>query len=370
MRKAITTVIKAGIAVVAIGLLLVCVQSINSGTVKEDTNQKEKIKEKLETDEGRKKTKEHETTTYIHENVKDIKSAVKRVDVSRKTDAGRIAIMYYEKPVIFGDTEAIRKINAYFEEDAKNWSLGRECRMADEGDYEYFLKQTTSYMEDYGELRILENPTRYTVDTSIILSGEKYISVLQMFFRINGGPSATEYYGSTFDLETGELLPIHAIIEADADTFRDMLVESIIEDGGGLDSGDIVDIVEYYGKNDKGDYLAEDYGEITDLSYAYAYDGDYFYLTLNEYVGSPSHGAIIKWNGLYGKEKETSWEMDAKILGMGRRIRRANEWWREEIWHENVTWDYIRKRESINNIWEYSASEIEEFVKRMYGKEN
>ena len=184
MRKAITTVIKAGIAVVAIGLLLVCVQSINSGTVKEDTNQKEKIKEKLETDEGRKKTKEHETTTYIHENVKDIKSAVKRVDASRKTDAGRIAIMYYEKPVIFGDTEAIRKINAYFEEDAKNWSLGRECRMADEGDYEYFLKQTTSYMEDYGELRILENPTRYTVDTSIILSGEKYISVLQMFFSL------------------------------------------------------------------------------------------------------------------------------------------------------------------------------------------
>lgn len=68
-----------------------------------------------------------------------------------------------------------------------------------------------------------------TIDSRVMMHNEAVISIMQIATVQMTGTRSWYYFGSTFDLETGELIPINEMIKINANTLRDMIVTTLSE---------------------------------------------------------------------------------------------------------------------------------------------
>lgn len=193
---------------------------------------------------------------------------VKRNDQSIKYKNGNnMATIYYEKPIVSGDSEAAKKINAYFDQEEKCWLEGEAGRISFyEEDYlDEFMEGYDRMMERYGEETLSDAPCIHTIDTRIKYLDDHILSIMQIATgRFESG--YTLYYGSTFDLNTGELLSITDLMDISAEDMR-----NIIEDA----------TYEGYYSDLSDDYIMEYDEQQVDMRYEYFLGGTYLYLIDN-----------------------------------------------------------------------------------------
>ena len=140
-------------------------------------------------------------------------------------------------------------------------------------------------------------PLRYTVDAEVTYVDEKILSIRQIVFWSSGGPSGYTYFGSTFDLETGETVPFTRFSDVDADAFRNDLVKFILKNE--MDSStDKTRLIERVGPNPRHDFIYSFEDREWRFDEEYYYDGISICLTLNQINAS---GYVVKWNGKTGK---------------------------------------------------------------------
>ena len=122
-----------------------------------ETESEEEIKEEkewLETDEqwrGRRTRSNSE-----------LEVTIERTDRSLVNEDGvTIAIIYYDRPVVSGDTAVAEKITEFFEEEEQNWFTGKKGRLLDySGDcdsaLEFFLELVGEMRAMFGDEHIVE----------------------------------------------------------------------------------------------------------------------------------------------------------------------------------------------------------------------
>ena len=218
--------------------------------------------------------------------------SIERTDKSRRNGDGEvIAIIYYDKPVVSGDSEAAQKINAFFDEEEKNWFEGGGRLTHSIEGYDSFLEGVEMIWEERG-LISAKYPLRYAVDTRIEYSNDHLLSIFQIAHcrvRYNN----FYFFGSTFDLDTGELLPITELEDINADDMRKIMI-----DGAQYENA-------YYGQLGSGNYEITYHDKKVDMRYEYYYDGEAFYLIDNIYHDY-RNSVLIKWNGKLNEECEVS----------------------------------------------------------------
>ena len=145
----------------------------------------------------------------------ELEVIIERTDRSLVNEDGlTIAIIYYDRPIVSGDTAVAEKITEFFEEEEQNWFTGKKGRLLNySGDcdsaLEFFLELVGNMREMFGDEHIVEYecPCLYNIESRIMYMDDDILSILQIKeFRTQRG--STNYYGCTFDLHTGELLKL------------------------------------------------------------------------------------------------------------------------------------------------------------------
>ena len=138
---------------------------------------------------------------------------IERTDYSIYNEDGlTMAIIYYDRPVVSGDTAVAEKITEFFEEEEQDWFAGTGRLLDFPGnDYDNlfacFLGGVADLRERYGDEDVAVEPGLYTLESRIMYMDDDILSILQIKeFRTQRG--STNYYGCTFDLHTGELLKL------------------------------------------------------------------------------------------------------------------------------------------------------------------
>ena len=234
--------------------------------------------------EGIEKTYEQSIQRKCMDNNRDDYSdqvLIEKVDQSVYDEQGRlIAQIYYDKPVIQGDSEAVKKINAYFDNEANAF-------------YNQFKDGLELMKERWGNEILAEYPPRYAMDTSVCYMDENIISIVQVRNYMLEHNS-WYCYGSTFDLRTGELIPITKLINIKPEEMKAIF----------LITGNIIDIGVYEVLKDD-NYVIDDCGHRIDMKYEYFYDGESYYL-INEFALEFRTSLVIKWNGKWGENLEVT----------------------------------------------------------------
>jgi len=221
---------------------------------------------------------------------------IEKVDQSIYDEEGRlIAIVYYDKPVLQGDSEAVKKINTYFEKEAEAfYDRGTGISWLSQINfYEDFKNGMELMKERWGNEMLSQHPTHYTMDTSVCYVDEDMISIVQVW-NYNLEHNDWYCYGSTFDLRTGELIPITKLISIKPEEMKAIF----------LITGNIIDIGVYEVLKDD-NYVIDDCGHRIDMKYEYFYDGESYYL-INEFALEFRTSLVIKWNGKWGENLEVT----------------------------------------------------------------
>ncbi|HCG85598.1 MAG TPA: hypothetical protein DEW33_03750, partial [Lachnospiraceae bacterium] len=198
---------------------------------------------------------------------------IEKVDQSVYDEQGRlIAQIYYDKPVIQGDSEAVKKINAYFDNEANAfYNQGTSVTWFSADAFQQFKDGLELMKERWGNEMMAEYPTRYAMDTSVCYMDENIISIVQVRNYMLEHNS-WHCYGSTFDLRTGELIPITKLISIKPEEMKAIF----------LITGNIIDIGVYEVLKDD-NYVIDFGGHRIDMKYEYFYDGESYYL-INEFA--------------------------------------------------------------------------------------
>ena len=104
----------------------------------------------------------------------ELEVTIERTDRSLVNEDGvTIAIIYYDRPVVSGDTAVAEKITEFFEEEEQNWFTGKKGRLLDySGDcdsaLEFFLELVGEMREMFGDEHIVEYecPCLYNIESS------------------------------------------------------------------------------------------------------------------------------------------------------------------------------------------------------------
>ena len=201
---------------------------------------------------------------------------------------------YYDRPVVSGDSEAAKKINQFFEQEERDWLEGEAGRLTGyyEDYYLSFCDRVASMCETYGEEVISVQPLRYAIDSRIMFLSDELLSVLQIenYF---GGHCNWHYYGSTFDLKTGELIPIDTLVDITPSKMKEIVG----------DAGEMYDVLE--GDNYEIDYETDNHVYTIAMNYEYYYDGNHYFIIVNQ-GDRPgiiqANGEIREWNGEWGDQ--------------------------------------------------------------------
>lgn len=229
-----------------------------------------------------------------------VEFTIYRSDRSIKDENGDIqAYIYYDKPIFSGGKENVmRKINDFFNNDCKEWYGVEETkhkRIKSYYSYDSFRKLALDNINNAKNSNaIKEQPFKHIVNTKIIFVNEKIVSVLQSYSFGTMGPRSVFYYGSTFDLKTGEQIAFDEISNFEFESFEKKIVPFLVEK-----------MSEYYPYKKDIELYYSKYNNINsienkDKKYNYYYDGTSFYLINNDTAFVHS-GIIIKWNGKYDK---------------------------------------------------------------------
>ena len=248
--------------------------------------------------EGIEKTYEQSIQRKCMDNNRDDYSdqvLIEKVDQSVYDEQGRlIAQIYYDKPVIQGDSEAIKKINAYFDNEANAfYDQGTSVTWFSKDAFHQFKDGLELMKERWGNEMMAEYPTRYAMDTSVCYMDENIISIVQVRNYMLEHNS-WHCYGSTFDLRTGELIPITKLISIKPEEMKAIF----------LITGNIIDIGVYEVLKDD-NYVIDFGGHRIDMKYEYFYDGESYYL-INEFALEFRTSSVLKWNGKWGENLEVT----------------------------------------------------------------
>ena len=248
--------------------------------------------------EGIEKTYEQSIQRKCMDNNRDDYSdqvLIEKVDQSVYDEQGRlIAQIYYDKPVIQGDSEAVKKINAYFDNEANAfYNQGTSVTWFSADAFQQFKDGLELMKERWGNEMMAEYPTRYAMDTSVCYMDENIISIVQVRNYMLEHNS-WYCYGSTFDLRTGELIPITKLISIKPEEMKAIF----------LITGNIIDIGVYEVLKDD-NYVIDFYEHHIDMKYEYFYDGESYYL-INEFALEFRTSSVLKWNGKWGENLEVT----------------------------------------------------------------
>ena len=248
--------------------------------------------------EGIEKTYEQSIQRKCMDNNRDDYSdqvLIEKVDQSVYDEQGRlIAQIYYDKPVIQGDSEAVKKINAYFDNGANAfYNQGTSVTWFSADAFQQFKDGLELMKERWGNEMMAEYPTRYAMDTSVCYMDENIISIVQVRNYMLEHNS-WHCYGSTFDLRTGELIPITKLISIKPEEMKAIF----------LITGNIIDIGVYEVLKDD-NYVIDFGGHRIDMKYEYFYDGESYYL-INEFALEFRTSSVLKWNGKWGENLEVT----------------------------------------------------------------
>ena len=248
--------------------------------------------------EGIEKTYEQSIQRKCMDNNRDDYSdqvLIEKVDQSVYDEQGRlIAQIYYDKPIIQGDSEAIKKINAYFDNEANAfYDQGTSVTWFSKDAFHQFKDGLELMKERWGNEILAEYPPRYAMDTSVCYMDENIISIVQVRNYMLEHNS-WHCYGSTFDLRTGELIPITKLISIKPEEMKAIF----------LITGNIIDIGVYEVLKDD-NYVIDDCGHRIDMKYEYFYDGESYYL-INEFALEFRTSSVLKWNGKWGENLEVT----------------------------------------------------------------
>ena len=244
--------------------------------------------------EGIEKTYEQSIQRKCMDNNRDDYSdqvLIEKVDQSVYDEQGRlIAQIYYDKPIIQGDSEAVKKINAYFDNEANAfYNQGTSVTWFSADAFQQFKDGLELMKERWGNEMMAEYPTRYAMDTSVCYMDENIISIVQVRNYMLEHNS-WYCYGSTFDLRTGELIPITKLINIKPEEMKAIF----------LIAGNIIDIGVYEVLKDD-NYVIDFYEHHIDMKYEYFYDGESYYL-INDFALEFRTSSVLKWNGKLGTE--------------------------------------------------------------------
>ena len=146
--------------------------------------------------------------------------------------------------------------------------------------------------ERWGNEMLSQHPTHYTMDTSVCYMDEDMISIVQVW-NYNLEHNDWYCYGSTFDLQTGELIPITKLVNIKPEGMKEIFLSVAYEEA------------EEYEVLKGDNYVIDNYGHCVDMKYQYFYDGKFYYL-INEFSLGLRTSLVIKWNGKWGENLEVT----------------------------------------------------------------
>ena len=202
----------------------------------------------------------------------ELEVTIERTDRSLVNEDGvTIAIIYYDRPVVSGDTVVAEKITEFFEEEEQNWFTGKKGRLLNySGDcdsaLEFFLELVGNMREMFGDEHIVEYecPCLYNIESRIMYMDDDILSILQIKeFRTQRG--STNYYGCTFDLHTGELLKLKDL-DISADDIKNIFSQD--------------EYLDHFSEMSE-DYIVVAHEEEYDMSGQFYVDEKYLYLLDN-----------------------------------------------------------------------------------------
>ena len=235
--------------------------------VESSSEAEEEIKEEIECLETDEQWRSRRTRSNS-----ELEVTIERTDRSLVNEDGvTIAIIYYDRPVVSGDTAVAEKITEFFEEEEQNWFTGKKGRLLDySGDcdsaLEFFLELVGEMRAMFGDEHIVEDecPCLYNIESRIMYMDDDILSILQIKeFRTQRG--STNYYGCTFDLHTGELLKLKDL-DISADDIKNIFSQD--------------EYLDHFSEMSE-DYIVVAHEEEYDMSGQFYVDEKYLYLLDN-----------------------------------------------------------------------------------------
>ena len=210
---------------------------------------------------------------------------IERTDHSVFNEEGLLlAGIYYDRPVVTGDTVAAEKITEFFEDEERKWFLGLRSPLdfKEEDTHYYnhefgdFLYAVQKMRQWYGDEDVAVEPGLYSLESRIMYMDDDILSILQIKeFRTQRG--STNYYGCTFDLHTGELLKLKDL-DISADDIKNIFSQD--------------EYLDHFSEMSE-DYIVVAYEEEYDMSGQFYVDEKYLYL-LDNTVEKYNDGIIYR----------------------------------------------------------------------------
>ena len=200
----------------------------------------------------------------------ELEVTIERTDRSLVNEDGlTIAIIYYDRPVVSGDTAVAEKITEFFEEEEQDWFAGTGRLLDFPGNdygniFDHFLGRVADLRERYGDEDVAEEPCLYSLESRIMYMDDNILSILQIKEK-RAERGGHYYYGCTFDLHTGELLKLKDL-DISADDIKNIFSQD--------------EYLNHFNEMSE-DYIVVAYEEEYDMSGQFYVDEKYLYLLDN-----------------------------------------------------------------------------------------
>ena len=200
---------------------------------------------------------------------------IERTDYSIYNEEGlMIAGIYYDRPVISGDSVAAEKITQFFDKEEQDWFAGTGRLLDFPGNdygniFDHFLGRVADLRERYGDEDVAVEPGLYSLESRIMYMDDNILSILQIKEK-RAERGGHYYYGCTFDLHTGELLEL-TDLDISAEDIRNIFSKD--------------EYLDHFSEMSE-DYIVVAYEEEFDMTYQFYVDEKYLYLldnTLKKY---------------------------------------------------------------------------------------
>ena len=200
---------------------------------------------------------------------------IERTDYSIYNEDGlTMAIIYYDRPVVSGDTAVAEKITEFFEKEEQDWFAGTGRLLDFPGNdydnlFDCFLGRVADMRGKYGDEDVAVEPGLYSLESRIMYMDDNILSILQIKEK-RAERGGHYYYGCTFDLHTGELLKLKDL-DISADDIKNIFSQD--------------EYLDHFSEMSE-DYIVVAYEEEFDMTYQFYVDEKYLYLldnTLKKY---------------------------------------------------------------------------------------
>ena len=207
---------------------------------------------------------------------------IERTDYSIYNEDGlTMAIIYYDRPVVSGDTVAAEKITEFFEKEEQDWFAGTGRLLDFPGNdydnlFDCFLGRVADMRGKYGDEDVAVEPGLYSLESRIMYMDDNILSILQIKEK-RAERGGCYYYGCTFDLHTGELLKLKDL-DISADDIKNIFSKD--------------EYLDHFSEMSE-DYIVVAHEEEFDMTYQFYVDKKYLYL-LDNTVEKYNDGIIYR----------------------------------------------------------------------------